>query len=145
MFNHVLALIISRGKGRLSPLRPTHTHAQFYLHQPACLITIKSMPKAAYLKDVSFLYLKASKKKKEFISSSCRSNYCALANPVALEDRRCDIDPHRFFDFDVLAKTLRKHNFKTRTNYWIICVNFKSGVTREWQECNLIRLVFGRI
>ena len=94
----------------------------------------------------------------------------------------CDIDSHMFFDFNVLAKTRRNHNFnirpkKTRTNYfkfsffnryitdwnsipsnithasllssfmlhvplhinkshlspiyYIICVNFKSGVTRE--------------
>ena len=35
-----------------------------------------------------------------------------------LEDRHCDIDPRRFFYFNVLAKTLRNHNFKTRTNYF---------------------------
>ena len=99
--------ISCRFLNRLSPPPPTQTHAH-YLHQPARLIT---MPKAAYLKYLSFLYLKASKKK-GFISSLCRSK------PVALEDRHCDIDPHRFFDFDVLAKTLRNHNFKTRTNYF---------------------------
>ena len=27
----------------------------------------------------------------------------------------------------------------------MICVNFKSGVTREWHACNLIRLVLGGI
>ena len=82
---------------------------------------MKWMPKAAYLEYLSFLYLKVSEK--GFISSLCRSNYCSLANPVALGDRRCDKDPHRFFDFNVLAKTLRNHNFKirpkkTRTNYF---------------------------
>ena len=35
----------------------------------------------------------------------------------------CDIDPHMFFDFNVLSKTRRNHNFKispkkTRTNYF---------------------------
>ena len=35
----------------------------------------------------------------------------------------CGIDPHLLFDFNVLAKTLRSHNFKmrpkkTRTNYF---------------------------
>lgn len=87
-------------------------HSFIFINNAARLITIL---KAVYLKYLSFLYLKASKKK-GFISSLCRSNYCALAKPLALEDRRCDIDPHRFFDFDVLAKTLRNHNFKTRTN-----------------------------
>ena len=71
----------------------------------------------------------------------------------------CDIDPHMFFDLNVLAKTCRNHNFKirpkkTRTNYFkfsffnryitdwnnipsnimyapSLSVNFKSGVTRE--------------
>ena len=35
----------------------------------------------------------------------------------------CDINPHMFFDFNVLSKTRRNHNFKirpkkTRTNYF---------------------------
>ena len=57
---------------RLSPPPPTPTHAQFYLHQPARLVTIKSMPKAAYLKYLSFLYPKASKKRIYFELMSIR-------------------------------------------------------------------------
>ena len=37
--------------------------------------------------------------------------------------RHCDIDPHMFFDFNVISKTHRNHNFKirpkkTRTHYF---------------------------
>ena len=95
-------------------LVPTHTHAQFYLHQQR---RAPDHDPQSGLPEISIISLsKSLQKKKGFISSLCRSNYCALAKPLALEDRRCDIDPHRFFDFDVLAKTLRNHNFKTRTN-----------------------------
>ena len=49
----------------------------------------------------------------------------------------CDIDPHMFFDFNVLRETRSKHNFnirpkKTRTNY--DNVSFFNRYITDWNS-----------
>ena len=52
-----------------------------------------------------------------------RRKFICLVQMYKIIFGHCDIDPHMFFDFNVLAKTRRNHNFKirpkkTRTNYF---------------------------
>ena len=52
-----------------------------------------------------------------------RRKFIFLVQMYKITFEHCDIDPHMFFDFNVLAKTRRNHNFKirpkkTRTNYF---------------------------
>ena len=49
----------------------------------------------------------------------------------------CDIDPDMFFDFNVLAKTRRNHNFKIRpkktcTNYFKF--SFSNHYITDWNS-----------
>ena len=58
-------------------------------------------------------------------SLELRRKFICLVQIYMIIFGHCDIGPHMFFDFNVLAKTRRNHNFKitpkkTRTNYFII-------------------------
>ena len=55
-------------------------------------------------------------------SLELRRKFICLVQMYKIIFGHCDIDPHMFFDFNVLAEKLRNHNFKirpkkTRTNY----------------------------
>ena len=54
-------------------------------------------------------------------SLELRRKFISLVQMYKIIFGHCDIDPHMFFDFNVLAKTRKNHNFKirpkrTRTN-----------------------------
>ena len=56
-------------------------------------------------------------------SLELRRKFICLVQMYKIIFGHCDIDPHMFFDFNVLAKTRKNHNFKirpkkTRTNYF---------------------------
>ena len=56
-------------------------------------------------------------------SLELRRKFTCLVQMYKIIFGLCDIDPHMFFDLNVLAKTRRNHNFKirpkkTRTNYF---------------------------
>ena len=56
-------------------------------------------------------------------SLELRRKFICLVQMYKIIFGHCDIDPHMFFDFNVLSKTRRNHNFKirpkkTRTNYF---------------------------
>ena len=56
-------------------------------------------------------------------SLELRRTFICLVQMYKIFFGHCDIDPHMFFDFNVLAKTRRNHNFKirptkTRINYF---------------------------
>ena len=56
-------------------------------------------------------------------SLELRRKFIFLVQMYKIIFGQCDIDPHTFFDFNVVAKTRRNHNFKirpkkTRANYF---------------------------